>query len=443
MPSGAQSVLLEALRAPPAPPTPFPKHVLKTLHSALTAIKPGPYLTALLVHLSTLPVSAIPHSFVTSLADVLLSLSTSHTLTIDQVTCITKILTLQASRNSFSARVVHARHAYQLLAHRYSSPSLSPFLNRLSAMTHPPYRRKRPLRILSIDGGGTRAVLSLELLTILSTRLGPLHRNFDYIIGTSSGGVITLALGLLQLPPREVQMRYKQLSKTLFRKRARGLIGRGLYDGEIVTQFAREVCKERRLCDVDSNIKVGVVSAVAGGVLPYLHTNYRSHGRYTWSGCHKLVDVIRATTAAPVLFEVYQAETGERFVDGGVVCNNPTAVGVHECMTLFPGCELGCVVSVGSGKMEMFGGGLVKALLWRMTDTEILHHVLEDVLTGYYRLNCDINRTGLDVSGGVLEELIVIARRWGEGEGRQLLDELCSYLESLRNHLQQTMLSRL
>ncbi|KAI1856299.1 uncharacterized protein JN550_013877 [Neoarthrinium moseri] len=53
------------------------------------------------------------------------------------------------------------------------------------------------VRVLSIDGGGTRGRAPLEFLQALQDRLGlpyPLQRNFDLIYGTSSGAIIAAVL---------------------------------------------------------------------------------------------------------------------------------------------------------------------------------------------------------------------------------------------------------
>ncbi len=54
---------------------------------------------------------------------------------------------------------------------------------------------KRPFRLLSIDGGGIRGILPAMVLTDLDRRTNrPIIDLFDMIVGTSTGGLIALAL---------------------------------------------------------------------------------------------------------------------------------------------------------------------------------------------------------------------------------------------------------
>ena len=53
--------------------------------------------------------------------------------------------------------------------------------------------RKRPFRLLAIDGGGIRGILPAMLLADLERRTNrPIVDLFDMIVGTSTGGLIAL-----------------------------------------------------------------------------------------------------------------------------------------------------------------------------------------------------------------------------------------------------------
>ncbi|KFY85571.1 hypothetical protein V498_07704, partial [Pseudogymnoascus sp. VKM F-4517 (FW-2822)] len=67
-----------------------------------------------------------------------------------------------------------------------------------------PYRvRVKPdlagVRVLSLDGGGVRGIVELIVLQKLEKLIGlglPLDQLFDFMVGTSAGGIITIGLGV-------------------------------------------------------------------------------------------------------------------------------------------------------------------------------------------------------------------------------------------------------
>ncbi|XP_054668132.1 calcium-independent phospholipase A2-gamma isoform X3 [Grus americana] len=85
-------------------------------------------------------------------------------------------------------------------------------------------------------------------------------------------------------------------------------------------------------------------------------------------------------------------------MDGGLLLNNPSALAVHECKCLWPSVPLQCLISLGTGRYESEGKTNVtytslKAKLTNVissaTDTEEVHTMLDALLPPdtYFRFN--------------------------------------------------------
>ncbi|KAF2475025.1 uncharacterized protein BDR25DRAFT_280671 [Lindgomyces ingoldianus] len=78
------------------------------------------------------------------------------------------------------------------------------------------------VRILSLDGGGIRGIVELEVLNQIQRNLGvdiPIRAFFDLIVGTSTGGIIALALGVKQWPVGKCIEQFKRLCDQAFTPR--------------------------------------------------------------------------------------------------------------------------------------------------------------------------------------------------------------------------------
>ncbi|KAH7111140.1 phospholipase, patatin family protein [Dendryphion nanum] len=85
------------------------------------------------------------------------------------------------------------------------------------------------LCLLSLDGGGVRGLSTLYILKVLMDSLNNERENdglppvkpceiFDLIGGTSTGGLIAIMLGRLQMNVDECILEYKNIMKAVFEK---------------------------------------------------------------------------------------------------------------------------------------------------------------------------------------------------------------------------------
>ncbi|KAL0967188.1 hypothetical protein UPYG_G00248920 [Umbra pygmaea] len=271
----------------------------------------------------------------------------------------------------------------------------------------------RGIRVLAIDGGGTRGLVALQTLQQLQALTGkPIHQLFDYICGVSTGAILAFMLAVFQIPLDECEEMYRKLGSDVFTQNVIvGTVKMGwshaFYDSQIWENILKERMGEGIMVQTARDPKCPKVSAVSTIVnrgLPlkaYVFRNYsllpglRSH--YLGDCKHKMWQAIRASSAAPGYFQEFTLGK-DLHQDGGLLINNPTALAIHECKLLWPHSPLQCVVSLGTGRYETTGKNSttytsLKAKLTNVissaTDTEEVHTMLDALLPPdtYFRFN--------------------------------------------------------
>lgn len=101
----------------------------------------------------------------------------------------------------------------------------------------------RGLRLLSLDGGGVRGLSSLYILRNLMEKIDPGAEElpkpcdyFDMIGGTSTGGLIAIMLGRLEMSVDECIAAYTSLSEDIFAKESKSWT-RFNFRGDIRSRF--------------------------------------------------------------------------------------------------------------------------------------------------------------------------------------------------------------
>ena len=208
----------------------------------------------------------------------------------------------------------------------------------------------RPKRILALDGGGLRGILTLGMLARIEALLRERHGGgkdfrlahyFDLIAGTSTGAIIAAALAK-GMSVAEVLAEYQALGQKVFQKSffRNGLL-RAKYDQtKLSAELQRVYGKDTTLGSTDLITGLVIVTKRLDTGSPWPIMN-NPRGRY-FDGNHQgrlgnseypLWQVVRASTAAPMYFDPETMTIAERdgsdpvrgeFVDGGVSpFNNP------------------------------------------------------------------------------------------------------------------------
>lgn len=238
--------------------------------------------------------------------------------------------------------------------------------------------KNKKFKILSIDGGGIKGVFPALFLTLLEDELKnrsdgktKIYQHFDLITGTSTGGIIAIALAL-GIPAKEIYQLYLDNAGKIFGSKKPFFIGQirnSAHEREFLENLVREKFKdanngvEPRLGDCKTDVCIPIYDLIQGNP-SVLKTKY--HPAFERDYHIPSYQAAMATSAAPTYFDPYTSEytdingTKKDFVnkvDGGVMANNPTLVAVLEALKAFK-VEMSQleILSLGTGYKKFTDG---------------------------------------------------------------------------------------
>jgi hypothetical protein len=190
-------------------------------------------------------------------------------------------------------------------------------------------------RVLSIDGGGIRGVFPAAFLAAVEETIGrPISEYFDLIVGTSTGGIIALALGSGITAKDMLSFYESQGPKVFAGSRLFSSVrhwGTAKYDPEPLREALKSVFGERYIGDCNKRLVIPSFNLETGEVYiwktahhPSLQRDYRC----------KILEAAMSTAAAPTYFPTHRTASGVPLLDGGVWANNPAAVAAVEAIGL-------------------------------------------------------------------------------------------------------------
>ncbi|MHA7101410.1 CBASS cGAMP-activated phospholipase [Roseivirga pacifica] len=200
----------------------------------------------------------------------------------------------------------------------------------------------KTFKILTIDGGGIKGLYSSTILEHFEEKFEcSISDHFDMICGTSTGGLIALALSL-KIPASEISKIYSEHGSKIFPKQyGLGLLKQIFFGGKFSDKQLKEVLIEvfgsKTISDSNNLLCIPTYSLTDGKpwVIKYDHKEHKlSRDNKT-----KYVDAALATSAAPTYFPLAELNVynNKQFIDGGVWANNPTLVGLIEALAYFAG----------------------------------------------------------------------------------------------------------
>ncbi|KAF5650755.1 phospholipase [Fusarium sp. NRRL 52700] len=271
---------------------------------------------------------------------------------------------------------------------------------------------ERPLRVLSLDGGGVRGLASLIVLQAIMDRVCPGKKPcevFDMIGGTSTGGLIAIMLGRLEMSVEDCIKEYKKLMgkvfpppKSWYYFDLNGYWASVAFNGEKwKSQDLETVIKDlvKRVLDEDPetvllqdpknpnpSCKVFVTATREKGsnnLGPVLLRSYSNPDHMPEFPGVKLWQAARATSAAPAYFKPIEIN-GESLIDGGVQANNPLGWLWTEVIQVFTAVrETDCFLSIGTGVSLSQHALSVSGLTGLLTNTNIVNILFRELINAF------------------------------------------------------------
>ncbi|MCX7899442.1 MAG: patatin-like phospholipase family protein [Methylocystis sp.] len=195
-------------------------------------------------------------------------------------------------------------------------------------------RKRRRYRVLSFDGGGIRGIVAIILLQRLEKALPGWLNATDLYAGTSTGGIIALALAR-GLPLQDIRALYEQKGREVFDDSLfdnvfdLGNLAGAQYSNRRLATELKRIFGNLRLADLPKRVLVPAFR---------LDNEDPNPARRSWSpkffhnfpgedsdGEAAVYKVALYTSAAPTYFP-----SVDGFIDGGVCANNPSMAALAQ-----------------------------------------------------------------------------------------------------------------
>jgi len=294
-------------------------------------------------------------------------------------------------------------------------------------------KTKDTKKIISFDGGGVRAIAGVVFLKKLEAASGKQTSDiFDMFVGTSAGAFNAACLAHDQMSADKLKQYWskeytdKIMETSFFWDQASLIQARPRYEAKGRVKVLEEIFANKTLGD---------------SAKPLLTLCYdiekRSHVIHSSLNTPSVsfIDAISASSAAPMYFPTYQMQDNSWMIDGSVVTNNPTLLGLTHARNYFDTKEIK-VLSIGTGlnKQKIKGetssrwggvGWLRNDIMGMMLDSEIHNDIASHIIgKNYLRINSpfgNINKMLDDDSDENIEKIHLMGLEWWSEFGDQAL----------------------
>ncbi|MEY4904566.1 MAG: hypothetical protein RLZZ292_2381, partial [Bacteroidota bacterium] len=200
--------------------------------------------------------------------------------------------------------------------------------------------QEKQFKILSIDGGGVKGLYCAKILAHLEQEYGnPISDYFDMICGTSTGGLIALALSI-KVPASDIVKFYEDDGGKIFHTSSKlwaaikQILFNGKYGDKNLKAALFKVFKDKTMLESSNLLCIPSYDLIKGS--PRMFKYPHKEGNFFMDGQIKMTDVALATSAAPTYLPIAKIKDN-LFIDGGIWANNPALCGYLEGIRYFVG----------------------------------------------------------------------------------------------------------
>jgi len=216
-------------------------------------------------------------------------------------------------------------------------------------------KNNKTLKILALDGGGSKGVYTLGVLKELELKLGiPLHQHFDLIFGTSTGSIIA-ALVALGYDIPAIETLYFELIPKIMSGKSRA------EKSSILKSEADRIFDGKKFDAFKTDI--GIVSLNYDTQKPLI---FKSNVKQAHGMVHSfepgfgrtISEAVQCSSAAYPIFDIVnidlinkESRTNVNVLDGGFIANDPTLFALIDAHKAF-GKQIEDIrlISVGVGE---------------------------------------------------------------------------------------------
>lgn len=317
------------------------------------------------------------------------------------------------------------------------------------------------IKILSIDGGGIRGIIPAIILSVIEEKTGkPIAELFDVIAGTSTGGLLALALtkpspdGRPQYSAKKLIELYEQEGANIFfNPEETPSPSKTKYSSTGIEEVLGRYFEKTRLSEALKEVLITSYDVTKAS--PYFFKRHQAHAKPNLHD-FPMAKVARATSAVPGYFEPLKLEVNDAafpnrvLIDGGVFASNPGMCAYSEAKNLYADTTDFLLVSIGTGElthklcyeqikdwgMVQWSQPLLDVIFDGVADT--VDYQLKELLPSkfcrkyYYRFQTDKLEPGSgidDASYCNIQSLKILAQTIIETQDKDL-EELCQQLVS-------------